>query len=206
LDNGTPSGEVVAESLPPNPFDPERIRLGTNYADALDIRPEQLIIPVRNRPPTVPWFRVHPTNEVDILMLDLEAMGSDDTLYYVDASLQGKLVYEKTVRARLLVQCRTQQGADFLWAIKLKGPLDKKENPWTISALKEREIARSRWIRHRVDTENRCFAPLVSDEITDEPEWPDKPFNEILRLALEDRHIASLDHPVLVELLKGKRS
>src|SRR5262245_25429013 len=77
LDNGTPTGEVVPGSPPLNPFDPEQIRLGTNYADALNVQPAQLVIPVWSRPPTVPWFRVHPVNEVDLLMLDLGGMESE---------------------------------------------------------------------------------------------------------------------------------
>ena len=85
-------------------------------------------------------------------MLDLTSDDSE-ALYYLDKSLYPKLVNEPTVGLRLLVQCQTRQGANFLWAIKLKSPFDKRENSWTASALKERELARSKWIRHRSNRE-----------------------------------------------------
>jgi hypothetical protein len=186
-----------------NPFDPDLIRIGTNYGDLAAGRSADLTFPVWSRPPKSAWFRAHPTNEVDILMLDLTADDSDG-LYYLDKTLWPKLVHESTVGLRLLVHCQTRQGTDFLWAIKLKSPFDKRENPWTTSALKERELARSKWVRHRSNREKQAYDPLVSDAIDAEPEWPTMPFDKILETALKDRHISSLDHEVLVELLKGK--
>jgi hypothetical protein len=184
-----------------NPFDPEQIRIGTNYGDLVAGRSANLTIPVWSRPPKKPWFRVHPQNEVDVLMLDLEDI---DGLYYLDASLWPDLIHEPTVSFRLLVQCITRQGTNFLWAIKLKSPLDKRENAWTTSALKERVLGRSVWIRHRADREQGAYDPLISDTIKEEPAFPPMSFGQILEIALKDRHIKSLDHEVLVELLKGK--
>jgi hypothetical protein len=108
------------------------------------------------------------------------------------------------VGPRLLVQCQTRQGTNFLWAIKLKKKLDKQENSWTTSALKERTLGRASWIRHRSNRQLSEYEPLVSDTIQDPADWPKCPFYEILEAALQGRHITSLDHPVLVDLLKGK--
>jgi hypothetical protein len=33
-----------------------------------------------------------------------------------------------------------------------------------------------------------------------EPNWPDKPFNDLLRIAFRDRLIDTLDHPILKSL------
>jgi hypothetical protein len=186
-----------------NPFDPDRIRIGTNYGDLAAIRSAELTFPVWTRPPKTAWFRTHPENEVAIFMLDLTADDSDG-LYYLDQPLYPKLVHEPTVGLRLLVQCQTRQGTNFFWAIKLKGPFDKRENPWTTSALKERELARSKWVRHRSNREMGAYDPLVSDAIDAKADWPARPFAENLEIALKDRLISSLDHPLLVELLRGK--
>jgi hypothetical protein len=70
--------------------------------------------------------------------------------------------------------------------------------------LKTRELARSRWVRHRSNRELGAYDPLVSDAIDVEPEWPDLTFARILEIALKDRYIGSLDHEILVGLLKGK--
>jgi hypothetical protein len=196
----TPPGR---DGSPINPFDPDRIRIGTDYAGLAAGRSADLTIPVWSRPPKSAWFRAHPINEVDVLMLDLTADDSDG-LFYLDKSLWSKLALEPTVGLRLLVHCQTRQGTDFLWAIKLKGPFDKRENAWTTSALKERELARSRWVRHRSNREMQAYDPLVSDAIDAEPEWPILPFAKILEIALKDRHIGSLNHEILVGLLKGK--
>jgi hypothetical protein len=135
-------------------------------------------------------------------MLDLTDTDSD-ALYYLDRSLYPQLALEPTVGIRLLVQCQTRQGTDFLWAIKLKSPFDKRENSWTTSALKERTLGRSKWIRHRSNREMQGYDPAIAVGIDAEPEWPAMPFEKILEVALKDRYIDSLDHEVLVTLLKG---
>jgi hypothetical protein len=141
-DKGPIAGKVAGRKLVPdgveesptvNPFDPDRIRIGTNYGDLAATRSADLTFPVWARPPKLPWFRAHPENEVDVLMLDLTE-GNSDALYYLDKSLWPKLTNESTVGLRLLVQCHTLDGTDFLWAIKLKSPFDKKENSWNASA------------------------------------------------------------------------
>jgi hypothetical protein len=136
-------------------------------------------------------------------MLDLTA-DDYDGLYYLDKSLYPELIHEPTAGLRLLVQCQTREGTNFLWAIKLKGPFDKRDNPWTSSALKERGLARSKWVRHRSNREMGAYDPLVSVAIDAEPEWPALPWVKILEIALKDRLIDSLDHPILVKLLRGK--
>jgi hypothetical protein len=196
------SAETSEPSPIVNPFDPDRIRIGTNYGDLAAGRSADLVFPVWSRPPKASWFRAHRENEVDILMLDLTTDDSD-ALYYLDKSLYSKLVNEPTVGMRLLVHCQTRQGTDFLWAIKLKSPFDKRENSWTTSALKERDLARTKWIRHRSNREKQAYDPLVSDAIDAEPVWPAMEFAKILEIALNDRYINSLDHEVLVGLLKG---
>ncbi len=73
-----------------------------------------------------------------------------------------------------------------------------------ISALKERELARSRWIRHRSNREKQAYDPLVSNAIDEEPVWPTMTWQAIFETAVKDRYIDSLDHEVLVGSLKGK--
>src|SRR5262245_59400603 len=91
-DNGPLTGEVTDQKLFPdaveespilNPFDPDRIRIGTNYGDLAAGRSADLTFPVWSRPPKAAWFRAHPQNEVDVYMLDLTSDDSD-ALYYLD--------------------------------------------------------------------------------------------------------------------------
>ncbi len=142
-DNGPLTGEMTERKLFPdaveqspivNPFDPDRIRIGTNYGDLAAGRSADLTFPVWSRPPKSAWFRAHPENETDIYMLDLTSDDSD-ALYYLNKAIGEKLVVnEPTVEPRLLVHCQTRQGTNFLWAIKLESPFNKRENSWTTSA------------------------------------------------------------------------
>jgi hypothetical protein len=201
---GTSSeGRSGDHSLIINPFHPSRMRMGTNYGDLAGGQDGELKVKVWAKPPKAAWFRAHPENEVDVLMLDLTD-SDQDALYYLDRSLWPELTDEPLVGMRLLVQCQTRQKTNFLWAIKLKSPFDKRENSWTTSALEERTLARSQWIRHRSNRELQAYSPKISTVITAEPEWPAMRFEEILERGLKDRYIKTLDHEVLVELLKGK--
>jgi hypothetical protein len=200
-------GDAKASGLVINPFDPARIRIGVGYGELAATKAANPTFPVWNSPPKTAWFMVHPEYEVDIYMLD-QTDEDRDALYYVERSIAEGLPTESTISPRLLALCQTTQGDDFLWAIKLKRPLDKKANSWTTSALQEKELGRTRWIRHQTNRRKGCYEPLISDAITIVPRWSElPPFPEILRIALKDRYIDSLDHEVLVELRKGgKRS
>jgi hypothetical protein len=177
--------------------------LGTNYEALVEGRSAGLIVTLWNKPPKTAWFRVHPTHEVDVLMLDLSDK-KPDALYFVDPEIAHRLITEPTASPRLLVQVQTSLGANALWAIKLGGLANDRTNTWTSSVIKAKELAKTRWIRLKSDQANKCYDPLISDAIDSEPAWPDVPFPTILEIALRDCHLATLNDPTLVELLTGK--
>src|SRR5262245_23224256 len=56
-------GPSPAPTESPDPFDPARYRLDTDYASMLGATEHILEVPVRN-PGKESWFRVHPTNRM----------------------------------------------------------------------------------------------------------------------------------------------
>ena len=84
------------------------------------------------------------------------------------------------------------------------GFTNDRGNEWTNSVIRAKERAKTSWIRLKSNQEAKCYDPLISEAIDFDPEWPDVPFSTILEIALKDRHIVTLDDPILEELLKGK--
>jgi hypothetical protein len=194
--DGQPETEASAPS--PNPFDPARYRLGTNYAEMIGAQEHLLEVPIR-KPGKEAFFRVHPTNRFDMVVLEIGEETGDSELFLVDQSLWPALRSEPTFGPCLMVQYQTRQGVNALWRIKLPGP-DQKMNPWTRSALQAVARAESEWVRLKSDRALGAYRAETATGITDEPQWPDYEFDKLLEIAFRDRLITSLDHPVLKRL------
>ena len=61
------------------------------------------------------------------------------------------------------------------------------------------ELARTKWVRVQANMTLGAYEVTYAEHLPD-PEWPDVPFQELLRIAFKDRYIDSLDHPVLRQL------
>jgi hypothetical protein len=99
----------------------------------------------------------------------------------------------------LLVLAINRQNVPFLWPIRLPGPNGKIDN-WSRSALEASNKARERWVRISANTTLGAYEIAVANASLGEPDWPDLPFQDILRIAFRDRMIDSLDHIVLQRL------
>jgi hypothetical protein len=209
-DGGNPTGETVspvqpraavetaARPEPPNPFDPESLRLGANYSDGLGVKKVLSTIPVR-KPGRQEWFRVRAGDDWRIQTAIFEAEADRET-YLVDRALWTELSGE--IQPALLVTCVNRAGDLFLWRCKLPGP-DGRPNTWNESALRIVSAAETRWVRMAANMTAgyyEHFEPAI--ELPD-PEWPALKFPEILKTAFRDRFVSSLDHP-LVRQLRGQ--
>ena len=122
-----------------NQFDPKRLRLSQNYADAIGVKRARLTIPVRK--PHRQWFiRVHPDPEymMDTLVLELE---EDREVYIVTPDIAGELPGEVT--AKRLCTAINRQGVLFFWHIRLPGE-DGRVDAWNQAALEQRPRGSSR--------------------------------------------------------------
>jgi hypothetical protein len=96
----------------------------------------------------------------------------------------------------------SRQGSVFLWPAKLPRT-DGRSNSWNDSALSAAKLAESHWVRLSSNKPAGLYDVVQAVDRLAEPEWPDLPFQEILRLCFRDRFITSLDHPVL-KALRGE--
>jgi hypothetical protein len=182
----------------PDPFDPASLRLDPSYAETVGVRKELITVPVR-KPNKHEFVRVHP-NELYRLtpaaIIELkEERGSE--IYLVTPTIALGLPDEFTPAT--LFTAISKQGNLFLWPVKLPSP-DGKENGWHRSARETVGKAMTHWVRVRANMFLGAYDLFVAQADFPEPEWPDVPFQKILRTAFRDRYVDSLDHPLLKRL------
>jgi hypothetical protein len=198
LDNITPSANGDATSEAPNPFDPARYRIGTNYAELLGSQQHLLSVPVQ-KPGKEAFFRAHPTNRLETAVVEIGEDTLDPETFLVDPALWLALASEPTFHLCLLAHYLTRQGANALWKIRLPKPGDKT-NRWTESALQALKLAEREWIRLKADRASGSYMAETATGIRETPRWPDYDFAKLLEIAFRERLITSLDHPVLKRL------
>ena len=180
----------------PDPFDPEALRLSQDFSSSLGVKKALLSVPVRK--PSREWFiRVHPEESYRLQTAVLELKETRE-VYLVAPALWSELAGESTFSPRALYTAVNRQGVVFLWQIRLPGP-DGRVDEWSRSSLEAASLAVSKWVRLQANLSLGAYDVAYAEHLPD-PEWPDLPFRELLRIAFKDRFIQSLDHPVLRQL------
>ena len=101
-----------------------------------------------------------------------------------------------------IVSAVTRQGDILLWPVKLPGA-DGTSNSWNESAIAAARLAENCWVRVAANMAAGMYDVFEASGQLSEPEWPNVPFPELLRLAFKDRFIQSNDHPAL-RALRGE--
>jgi hypothetical protein len=57
-----------------------------------------------------------------------------------------------------------------------------------------------RWVRVKANMSLGAYEIFEAEASIPDPEWPDVPFQELLRIGFRDRLIDRLDHPVIKRL------
>jgi hypothetical protein len=181
-----------------DPFDPARLRLSQDFASQIGVKKALISVPVRK--PSKEWFvRTHPEEGYRLQTAVLE-LKEDRETYLVDPDLWPELATtEATFSPRALFTSVTRQGVLFLWPIRLPGP-DGKLDDWNHSALEAAQMAQSRWVRVAANMHLGAYDVFEATADLPEPAWPDLSMGDILRIAFKDRHVDTLEHPVLQRL------
>jgi len=181
-----------------DPFaDLSAFRLSHDYGADLGVEKLLLRVPVR-RPGRQTWFRVHPSPDyaLDTAMIEL---ADDREWYLAGAGVRGAL-FDETKPVRLFTTI-DRQGIVALWPARLPGP-DGRTNPWHQSALEIAELAKTRWVRMAADRALGAYQPYRAAGDLPDPEWPDKTFNELMKIAFANGFLIDHeDHPVIRRLL-----
>lgn len=199
VDEASPStnGQAETQSAAPDPFAPESMRLGQDFTASVAVKRLVLTVPVRK--PAKEWFvRVHPheSYRTETLVLELK---EDRETYYIDPSLRDALQGETTVGPRAIFTAVNRQKVIFLWPVKLQAG-DSRPNEWNTSALEAAQRAMQNWVRVEANMSLGAYDCNLAMGELPEPEWPELPFPELMRIAFKNRFINSLNHPVLKHL------
>ncbi len=179
---------IAAEPVPDDAW-LNSIKLRADHAASIDRRP--LEVPLR-RPNKEQFFRVHPENRLDVMFAELKS--ERESFIVLGAEVESVLI-ELITPARLF-QCVTRQGDSIIWPAKL--PVDGgRRDAWRETALLAAEAAEENWIRVHANMPLGAYAIARALEDLGDPKWPAMSFAELLKVALRDRIVDSMDHPLV---------
>jgi hypothetical protein len=177
----------------PDPFtDLSQIRLDQSFADTCGVKKLLTTIPVR-KPLAQDFVRVHPDPEYrgNFPIIDLK---SEREIYVVTKQMAAALVGECV--PAVLYTAINRQGVVFIWPVRLPGH-DGKTSTWHQSAQEAAERAMNGWVRVKANMALGAYDIFEAEAFLQKPEWPDMPFNELLRIAFRDRLVDRIDHQVV---------
>jgi hypothetical protein len=186
-------------NLTPNPFDPAALRLDQSYADTVGVKKLLTTVPVR-KPNRQDFVRVNPDPEYMLTPAATIEVKDDREVYLVAPEMAQELLGEWTPAT--LYTAINRQGVLHVWHVKLPGP-DGKWNVWHRAAAEAALLAMKRWIRLTANLSLGAYEVFEATGALPEPEWPDIPFPDILKIAFKDRIDDRADHP-LVQRLRGQ--
>jgi hypothetical protein len=191
----TPSSP--AEELP-DPFDPARLALKGNPADAIAVKRVLAHVPVR-KPGRQEFVRTHPDPAFRILMAILELRAEREifgVLPEVAAAIPGE------TRPVLLTTSMNRQGDAFLWPVPVPTG-DGRELAWHETAREAAVLGEKVWVRMIANMGVGAYDIYAAAAEIPEPNWSDHTLQDLLRVAFgNDRLIQTVDHPV-VRRLRG---
>jgi hypothetical protein len=183
---------------PPDPFDPESLRLDQNFVEGAAVKKLLTTVPVR-KPGQQDFIRVHPDPAWRLTPTAILELKEDREIYLVRSTMIEELSGE--IAPATLFTTITRQGTLFLWPVRLP-TADGRRNEWYRSAHEGAELAMNKWIRVRANMNLGAYEFFTALNGLADPAWPEISFNEILRIAFRDRIIDRPDHPV-VKRLRG---
>ncbi len=174
----------------------EALRLSPSYAKAMATTKVQSTVPV-DKPANQLFFRVHPTNTMDVAALENKA---DDQWYLVMPEVAMHMD-SGSVKPKTLYMWMDRSGTYGIWPCGL--PLDDGTDytAWQ-SAHTVCAAAMTRWLRIAWNKSAGGYDIIyLSDAVqVPEPIWPEIDFLALLEKAFKGRVIADLNHPVLRRL------
>ena len=173
----------------------DQLRVGQNFAEAIGVKKQITTVPVR-KPSRQDFIRVHPDESYHLQTAILE-IKEDRENYIVNPNLWAELPDEVT--PKMLYTGINRQGVLFLWPVRMQdqhGRLDE----WNRSAHKAAHLAMSGWIRLASNRSLGAYEIFTPTGNLPDAEWPEISFQEMLKIAFQDKIIEALDHPVLKRL------
>jgi hypothetical protein len=181
--------------VPPDPFNPEALRLDQSFLAGGQVKKMLTTVPVR-RPNPQDFVRVHPGEDYR-LTVALIVLRDDRESYLVDPRLAAELSGEWAPYT--IYTAITRQGVVHLWPVRLPSE-DGRQNEWWRSAGEAAELAMRRWIRMKANSNLGAYEIFEAAGAIPDPDWPATSLKELLGTAFRDRLVDSTDHAVLQRL------
>jgi hypothetical protein len=179
----------------PDPFDPARLLVSTDYVGSAGVKKLLTTIPVR-KPGAQDWFRTHPQAEYRWTVRAIE-LQDEREFYILGPEVRDAL--EGFATTVTLFATMTTTRTFTLWPVKRPGP-DGRENSAHKSAAEAAERAITQWTRIQWNNHVKAYDQFETAGKIPDPEWPEIPMRELVRIAFRDRYIEILDHPVVRQL------
>ena len=176
-------------------FDLTKLRLDQSFAETAGVKKLLTTVPVR-KPNRQDFIRVHEGENYRMDAALIEFREDRETYLvapYIARELSGEYVLATIYTAI------NRQGVPFLWPVRLPTP-DGRVNEWHHSARQGAALAMRRWIRVKPNMSLGAYELYEAEAAIPDPEWPDLPFQELVRIAFKDRLIDRLDHPAIKRL------
>ena len=179
-------------------FSPENLRL-LNKIDLRDLVTAELVELSARKPKKDEWFRVHPDYQQQGGILEID---SENKVFWVSKKMQSQVAHDPCFTFRLCVLVVTRQGVPFIWPVKTDVEAGGSGDRYVRIPFAAMTHGREKWTRLYWSQDRREHQIETSD-LLDAPKFPDKPFEELLKLAFKDAVISTPDHPAILNL-KGK--
>jgi hypothetical protein len=181
-----------------DPFDPATYRVRQSLAAAAGVQKHLTELAVCT-PNKAWWVRRHPDSDEYALNAWVVELKEEQETYLVLPPLWPALLGEATFKPKTFYLAVNMQGKYFLWGVRRPADDTKEPDRWMRAPLEAVRLAKDKWTRITWNEVTRQHDVATCESIA-EPEWPDRPFRELLKLAFKDYVINSLDHPVLRRL------
>jgi hypothetical protein len=190
--------EPIVETVAPNPFDPETLRV-TGNVDTIGAEKLLLRIPVR-KPSKQEFFRVNTNPEFRLPCAILELKVEREFYLVTPNALH---ILAEDVRQVELLLCVNRQNGLFFWPLPMPNP-DGRTLSWHESARDAAKVAEDSWIRMVANMSEGIYLIFRASAPIPDPSWPEKSMQELLELAFKDgKLVDSKDHPVVQQLYGG---
>jgi hypothetical protein len=150
---------------------------------------------IREALPDVSPFQAHPENHRVAYVLEVPDRPPAQRYYLVDPGLETRFVNSSwSFGPRLLVQCTTQHGQNFLFSL----PVPRPGEGWVGNGLTLRialVFAGGQWVRVAYDEGSKAFQYKVVRKKL-KPHWLELTFDQVIEDTFHDRFIDSISHPV----------
>ena len=193
--NPQPVVEDAAALPPADPFDLANLRLDQSFVESAGVKKLLTTVPVR-KPNPQDFVRVHPAPEYRETLAVIE-LKDDREIYLLPPPIARELPGE--FKTAVLHTAINRQGVVHLWPVWLPTP-DGRISEWHRSAAEAAELAMRRWIRIKANMGLGAYEIFEAASTIPDPEWPEIPFSELLRIAFRARLVDRLDHAVIKRL------